>query len=486
MSQYREGTVNLTGGSATVTLVGGDAAANITIGNWFIVTSNVTGAFVQYTVAATPSGAGSFSLTAPWPSANGSQTGVNYVIQRDFSASGLAILDGGEAAFPTLYNRNNQIMEGLASGGGPGGTLGNLAFLNTIDWTTHVDDSTPNFFAGWDGSGNPVVVAAPGGGGSAPATSAVVITRSNNPYALSAANRSDPNTGVEIHVSDTTNSIIIELAAGLSAPANWTIVRRDAHTGPIYILGATSAVSIDAIAGVGNTHAITNGAWTSTSGNNTTVTGTFPVTLASGQLITWTDHSNANNNGFYITTGTPSASSIPCTKLSGGTPANAAAEAVTLTIRNVAATMAPQRAVGMVKLTETNIARYKGEQIEEGEVFQDLDLNGKAILNFTERAPANPVNITGAVSVDFAQYTFYRATCTGNVTSLAITNMPLFASMRMLIQLGGFTFAFPANTAFTGGTLPTLGTGQIDFVITKTTTTPNYHVRMSGTNINIP
>jgi hypothetical protein len=72
--------------------------------------------------------------------------------------------------------------------------------------------------------------------------------------------------------------------------------------------------------------------WDSPSGMSVTITaaGTLPLVVAN-QLFTITDHSVSANNGTYKATGTPTTSSITCTKVSGQgvAPQAASAEAVT-------------------------------------------------------------------------------------------------------------------------------------------------------------
>lgn len=79
-------------------------------------------------------------------------------------------------------------------------------------------------------------------------------------------------------------------------------------------------------------------AWTSSSGANTTITGTatLPATTA-GDYFEIRDHSTPGNNGLYLATGTPTTSSISCTKQTGSNPVNAGAEAVRFLGRNNAA-----------------------------------------------------------------------------------------------------------------------------------------------------
>lgn len=70
-------------------------------------------------------------------------------------------------------------------------------------------------------------------------------------------------------------------------------------------------------------------AWTASSGASTTITGaaTLPP-LTSGDYFEVRDHSVPGNNGLYLSTGTPTTSSITATKQTGIDPVNSAAEAV--------------------------------------------------------------------------------------------------------------------------------------------------------------
>lgn len=70
-------------------------------------------------------------------------------------------------------------------------------------------------------------------------------------------------------------------------------------------------------------------AFTSSSGANTTLTGTGLPTVASGDFFEIRSHSVAGNNGLYVATGSPSSSSVSCTKVNGSNPTDQGAEAVT-------------------------------------------------------------------------------------------------------------------------------------------------------------
>lgn len=76
--------------------------------------------------------------------------------------------------------------------------------------------------------------------------------------------------------------------------------------------------------------AVTDAVFTGSSGANTTITsasGTLP-TYGTGDFFELRDHSTPGNNGLYIATGTPTDTNLPCTKVDGTNPADAASEAV--------------------------------------------------------------------------------------------------------------------------------------------------------------
>ena len=70
-------------------------------------------------------------------------------------------------------------------------------------------------------------------------------------------------------------------------------------------------------------------AWTSSAGANTILTGTGLPVVAQDDFFGIRNSPIAGNNGLYIATGTPSTSSISCTKVSGADPIDDAAETIT-------------------------------------------------------------------------------------------------------------------------------------------------------------
>src|SRR3990172_5424453 len=75
---------------------------------------------------------------------------------------------------------------------------------------------------------------------------------------------------------------------------------------------------------------VADAVFTGSSGANTTITsaGAGLVTLVAGDYFEVRDHSVAGNNGLYIATGSPTSSSLPCTKVDGTNPVDAGSEAI--------------------------------------------------------------------------------------------------------------------------------------------------------------
>ena len=103
MGQYRPTNVNVTNGSATVTVVGVDATLEVSAGDWFGV--NGTG-IVSYQVASTPSyGGGNTTVTLTTTYSGTTGTGVTGVFQRDFTTDGLPILSRNDLEAAAILGR---------------------------------------------------------------------------------------------------------------------------------------------------------------------------------------------------------------------------------------------------------------------------------------------------------------------------------------------------------------------------------------------
>jgi hypothetical protein len=83
---------------------------------------------------------------------------------------------------------------------------------------------------------------------------------------------------------------------------------------------------------VGSVDAVADAVFGTPTGRNVTITsaGGNLTVLATGALFIVRDNANAANNGLYRATGTPSATSLPCTKLEGPAPAAQAADATNI------------------------------------------------------------------------------------------------------------------------------------------------------------
>lgn len=95
MSQYRIGTADVTNASATVLGNATEWLANIAINDWFIVNSviYIVGGIVSDT---------ELSLTAPYGGAT--ESGVAYVLHRDFGPDGQPLIQDGDIETATIFN----------------------------------------------------------------------------------------------------------------------------------------------------------------------------------------------------------------------------------------------------------------------------------------------------------------------------------------------------------------------------------------------
>jgi len=81
----------------------------------------------------------------------------------------------------------------------------------------------------------------------------------------------------------------------------------------------------------GTENVVADLAFTASAGANTTLTGTASLpALATGEFFEIRDSSTVGNNGLYIATGSPTTSSVPCTKVVGPNPANLTAESTSV------------------------------------------------------------------------------------------------------------------------------------------------------------
>lgn len=286
------------------------------------------------------------------------------------------------------------------------------------------------------------------------------------------------------------------------AGAEFDFIQSDDQTG-LCVLRPEANGSIN-----GQTFSTTSpadGAWTSSSGTQTTITGaaTLPL-LVAGDVFEVRNHSTADNNGFYRAVGTPTTSSLTAKKLSGNNPSNAAAEAVDIDKGFVALLGARASAVLIVDSNSGSApnCRLEGETIEtrtlagdttfsdilkntgsgdfDGPVdfsgtvtfsgsgslgMADLALN-RALLGDTAETYLDAGNKSGAASFDYTAGAWQKCVLTANVTSVAITNPPATGRVGTITlevhqsNPGGQTIAWGAAFRFPGGTDFTASTGN--------------------------
>lgn len=99
MSQYREGTVDVTNASAVVVGVATEWLANVSINDLFSVT--VAGEDVLYTIASVDTDL-QITLSIPFPGTT--DTGLTYAILRDFSTNGYPLMNLSDIFLPQIFN----------------------------------------------------------------------------------------------------------------------------------------------------------------------------------------------------------------------------------------------------------------------------------------------------------------------------------------------------------------------------------------------
>ena len=102
MSQYNTGTVNVTNASAIITGVGTEWLANVTAGQDYIVVLGVVGEDIHRLIQTVDSDT-QVTLAAPFGGAT--DTGRTYVIIRNFTTRGYALLNRQDLAIQEVYNQ---------------------------------------------------------------------------------------------------------------------------------------------------------------------------------------------------------------------------------------------------------------------------------------------------------------------------------------------------------------------------------------------
>jgi hypothetical protein len=329
--------------------------------------------------------------------------------------------------------------------------------------------STPDGLAGWDATGGFDRLGVGSGlqltGGvlssNLPAASPplpVVVTAAQNPFPLDATNRVSENKFIV--PSDNGKVILFEMQ-NIAPYSEWALFRGVGHlTGSIHILTAVGA-EIDGIQAVG-VSVSPAAAWTAISGTNLTLTGTALPLFAAGTIFDVSHPTVPQNSGYYVAAppGAPSATSMPCTKLSGSAPQLSASATVTIRERPVAATFADGRASINLAMPETGHARVEGEDTKLQFLGRDLDLNGHALGGAGRFTGTIDTNTVRPAAVDWTSLPqtvgpehngqIIFITGAGGTVTLPPPNtlMPVagltFACGFMVFTTGGVTFNGPS------------------------------------------
>lgn len=167
--------------------------------------------------------------------------------------------------------------------------------------------------------------------------------------------------------------------------------------------------------------AVSDAVFTGSSGANTTITsaGNLP-TLTAGDYFEVRDHSTPGNNGLYQATGSPTASSLPCTKVDGVNPADAASEAIR--------TFGDNGAAAEYKSVMIDTAQKRLYLLEEGLLSTD-GVTMQALYSFLKeewKADADLIqNAFPVVAVTPEQFEFTDGWEPRDVTSPAIQSKKL-------------------------------------------------------------
>jgi hypothetical protein len=199
--------------------------------------------------------------------------------------------------------------------------------------------------------------------------------------------------------------------------------------------------------------AVSDAAFTSSSGATTTITSAANLpTLVANDYFEVRDHSTPGNNGLYIATGSPTASSLPCTKVDGVDPTDAGAEAIR--------TFGDNGAASEYKSVHIDVDQNRLYLLEQGSLSTD-GVTLQALYSFLKeewKADSDLIqNAFPIVSITPEQFEFSSGWVPQDVTSPAIQT-------RKLIRTAGWseidTTDSYINTQYTG--IITLGTFEDD------------------------
>ena len=146
------------------------------------------------------------------------------------------------------------------------------------------------------------------------------------------------------------------------------------------VLVADTGVTINGASSIGDSTEVTDAVWENSSGANTEITsaGANLPDLDVGDYFQVPSHSGeADNEGWYIATGTPSTSSLPATKLIGENPIDASSVTVDIDepVRNAAGVYHLLESIAAVK-------RIGSDFLIQGGTNADKDLDGSNLTNF--------------------------------------------------------------------------------------------------------
>ena len=167
---------------------------------------------------------------------------------------------------------------------------------------------------------------------------------------------------------------------------------------------------------------VTDAAFLSQGGAAVSITsaGAGLVTLAAGDYFEVRDHSNPVNNGLYIATGSPTASSLPCTKVDGVNPADAGSEAIR--------TLGDNGAAAQYKSVHIDTAQKRVYLLEKGNLSTD-GVTLQALYSFLKEEWKDDAdliqNTFPIISITPEQFEFIEGWEPRDVTSPAIQSKKL-------------------------------------------------------------
>ena len=157
------------------------------------------------------------------------------------------------------------------------------------------------------------------------------------------------------------------------------VIQKISGAGDI-VLVADTGVTINGASSIGDSTEVTDAVWENSSGANTEITsaGANLPDLDAGDYFQVPSHGgDADNEGWYIATGSPTTSSLPATKLTGSNPADASSETVDIDepVRNAAGVYHLLESIAAVK-------RIGSDFLIQGGTNADKDFDGSNLTNF--------------------------------------------------------------------------------------------------------